>query len=45
MKILITARMAASLSYHEKIFQTTQDWENIYMLPRNTALDNIYHMF
>ena len=30
----------------KKIFQiTTLDWENIYLLPRNTNLDTNYHTF
>ena len=46
MQILTISRKSTSQFYYENIFKVkTLDWENIYLLPTNTILDNAFRMF
>ena len=46
MQILTISRKSTSQFDYENIFKLkTLDWENIYLLPRNTILDTAFRMF
>ena len=46
MQILVISRKLAPQDYHKKLYPIgTLDWENIYLLPRNTTLDTTYYKF
>ena len=46
MQILTISRKSTSQFYYENIFKLkTLDWENIYLLSRNTILDTAFPMF